>query len=80
MHDISATEAARHFSDLLDAVEHRGEGFAIVRRGKTVARLSPVGEGRGKRVKALLAELTPDPAWDSDLADLRAALILEERP
>ncbi|OFW54646.1 MAG: hypothetical protein A2V75_02055 [Actinobacteria bacterium RBG_16_70_17] len=80
MHDISATEAARHFSDLLDAVEHRGEGFAIVRRGKAVAHLSPVGDSRGKRVKALLAELAPDPAWGSDLADLRAALSLEERP
>jgi len=80
MRDINATEAARHFSDLLDAVEHRGEGFAIVRRGKAVAHVSPARGNPGKRVKALLAELAPDPAWAGDLADLRAALILDERP
>jgi prevent-host-death family protein len=78
--NISATDAARSFSDLLDAVEHRGEDFAIVRRGKAVARLAPVGRGSGKQVKALLAELAPDPAWAADLAALRASLVLEERP
>ena len=80
MRNISATDAARSFSDLLDAVEHRGEDFAIVRRGKAVARLTPVGRGSGKQVKALLAELTPDPAWAADLAALRASVVLEERP
>lgn len=79
MRSISATEAARSFSDLLDAVEHRGEGFAIIRRGKAVARLTPVGRGSGKEVKALLAELAPDPAWASDLAAIRASVVLEER-
>ena len=33
MKDISATEAGRHFSELLDAVEHRHESFVVVRRG-----------------------------------------------
>jgi prevent-host-death family protein len=80
MHEISATEAARHFSDLLDAVEHGREGFAIVRRGKPVAHLSPVTRGGGKRVKTLLADLPPDPKWAGDLAALRTSLILEERP
>jgi len=80
MRDISATEAARHFSDLLDAVEHRGEGFAIVRRGKAVAHLSPVSRGLGRQVNALLADSPPDPEWAGDLAALRASLLLEERP
>jgi prevent-host-death family protein len=80
MRDVSATEAARHFSDLLDAVEHRRESFAIVRRGKAVAHLSPVSRGLGKQVKVLLADLPPDPGWAGDLAALRASLRLEERP
>lgn len=80
MKEITATEAARHFSDLLDAVEHRREGFAIMRRGRTIAHLSPVTPGRGKRVKALLASLPADPAWADDLAALRASLLLEDRP
>jgi diketogulonate reductase-like aldo/keto reductase len=31
---VSATDAARNFADLLDAIEHRGEHFTIVRRGQ----------------------------------------------
>ena len=80
MREITATEAARRFSDLLDAVEYGREGFTIVRRGKAVAHLSPATRGRGKRVKALLAASSPDPAWAGDLAALRASLLLEERP
>ncbi|MBV8303271.1 MAG: type II toxin-antitoxin system Phd/YefM family antitoxin, partial [Acidimicrobiia bacterium] len=45
MSEVTATEAARSFSDLLDAVEHRGERFTIVRRGKAVAQLQPLAEG-----------------------------------
>ena len=37
--DVTATDAARNFADLLDAVEHRGEHFTIVRRGKAIADL-----------------------------------------
>jgi len=80
VNQISATEAARHFSDLLDAVEHRGEGFAIIRRGRVVARLSPIARGTGRQLKRLLAEVPPDPAWSTDLAALRASVLLEDRP
>src|SRR5256712_8670034 len=38
---ISATDASRKFSDLLDAVEHRGEEFVVERRGRAVAELTP---------------------------------------
>src|SRR5688572_4920967 len=31
MAEISATEASKRFADLLDAVEHRGETFTVVR-------------------------------------------------
>jgi len=30
---LTATEAARNFSDVLDAVERDGESFVVVRRG-----------------------------------------------
>ncbi|MBA2317940.1 MAG: type II toxin-antitoxin system prevent-host-death family antitoxin, partial [Euzebyales bacterium] len=33
MADVSATDAARNFADLLDAVE-RGAQFTIIRRGR----------------------------------------------
>lgn len=80
MKEISATEAARNFSDVLDAVEHTGESFTIVRRGKAVAHLEPVGLGRGAEVKDLLRRHRPDDQWSDDLAEVRALLEIEARP
>jgi len=77
--EITATRAARSFADLLDAVEHRGERFTIVRRGKAVARLQPVSEGHGTEVKALLRRHVPDRRWAQDLAAVRSLFELEER-
>ncbi len=79
MPEVSATEAARNFADLLDAIEHRGEQFTIVRRGKAVAHLEPVSRGRGGDVKALLRRHRPDKAWADDLAAVRSLLLVEER-
>ena len=80
MPDITATDAARHFSDLLDAVEHRGEHFTIVRRGKAVASLEPTPTGRGTNIKSLLRRNKPDANWSGELADLRELLEIEARP
>ena len=79
MPDVSATDAARHFADLLDAVEHRGEHYTIVRRGKAVAHLQPVSSGRGVDVKALLRRHRPDAGWSRELNDLRRQLEIENR-
>jgi prevent-host-death family protein len=78
--EITATEAARKFADLLDAIEHRGERFTIVRRGRPVAQLAPASSGHGRAVKAMLDRHRPDPRWRRDLADLRAAVVFQERP
>ena len=81
MSEITATEAARSFADLLDAVEHRGERFTIVRRGKAIATLEPMNEGHGADVKALLRRHRRDnPQWSKDLAALRSVVEIEERP
>jgi prevent-host-death family protein len=80
MGEVTATEAARRFADLLDAVEHRRERFTIVRRGKAVARLQPISEGRGAEVKDLLRRHAPDRRWMRDLAAVRSLVELEERP
>jgi prevent-host-death family protein len=79
MVEITPTRAARSFADLLDAVERRGERFTIVRRGKAVARLQPVSEGRGAEVKALLRRHPPDPRLVQDLAGVRSLVELEDR-
>jgi prevent-host-death family protein len=75
MKRITATEAARRFSDLLDAVDGERESFVVVRRGREVATISPASPATGGRLKALLAEHRPDPAWAGELGELRGALV-----
>jgi len=79
MPDVSATDAARNFSDLLDAVEHRGAEYTIVRRGRAVAHLEPVAKGRGADLKDLLRRTRPDRGWANDLARVRGILEIDER-
>ncbi len=79
MHEISATDAARRFADILDAVEHRGERFTIVRRGRAIAQLGPSAQGRGSEVKAVLRRHTPDTDWRDDLESVRALLEVDIR-
>lgn len=77
---MSATDAARNFSHLLDAVEHRGEHFTIVRRGKVIAQLDPVDTGRGSELKAMLRRHRRDPGFAADVASVRQLLQIESRP
>ena len=80
MSEITATEAARKFADLLDAVEHDGERYTITRRGKAVAYIEPVTRGRGADAKALLRRHRPDARWTNDLGEIRDLLEVEHRP
>jgi prevent-host-death family protein len=75
---VSATDAARNFADLLDAVEHRGEHFTIVRRGRAVAHLEPMSRGRGDGAKAVLRRHRPDRAWADDLESVRELLEVDD--
>ena len=70
----SATEASKHFADLLDAVEHRGETFTVVRRGRVVATIAPARRGTGADLRRILAENPPDDRWADDLRDLRQSV------
>lgn len=79
MTDISATDAARNFAQLLDAAEHRGEHFTIVRRGKAIAHVEPVGRGRGADAKAVLGRHHVDDGWSEDVGHVRDLLDLDER-
>jgi len=74
MQRLSATEAARRFSQVLDAVEARGESFVVVRRGRAVATVAPAVQAPGAHLKDLLLGEPPDAAWAGDLRDLRRSL------
>jgi antitoxin (DNA-binding transcriptional repressor) of toxin-antitoxin stability system len=79
MRRLSATEAARRFSSLLDQVERDGETFVVERRGRAVASISPAAAVSGRVVKDLLRAQAEDPDWLKELAELRGSLEPEER-
>jgi antitoxin (DNA-binding transcriptional repressor) of toxin-antitoxin stability system len=76
---VTATEAARAFSALLDSVEHEGETFVVTRAGRAVARIEPAPGTSGTAVKALLRHYAPDLAWQHELDEVHALLATEER-
>jgi prevent-host-death family protein len=71
MRELTATDASRGFADLLDAVEHRGESFRIVRRGRTVALVVPPRVFSREDLADLLATHRTDSAWALELTQLR---------
>jgi prevent-host-death family protein len=77
--EVTATEASRSFADLLDGVEHRGERYTIVRRGRIIAELAPVHPISGASAKTLLRRHRVDRDWAEELALLRASVTIEER-
>jgi antitoxin (DNA-binding transcriptional repressor) of toxin-antitoxin stability system len=61
---ISATEAARSFSDVVSRVRYRGEEFIVEKGGEAVCRISPVASSRAAKSTIgdflrLLEELPP---------------------
>jgi antitoxin (DNA-binding transcriptional repressor) of toxin-antitoxin stability system len=71
MAEISATEASKRFADMLDAVEHHGEIFTVVRRGRAIATVSPARHTTLAGLRSFLRDHRPDDAWERDLADIR---------
>ncbi len=71
LEQLSATDAARRFSAVLDRVEQRGESVVIVRHGRAVATIGPAGAGTGKALKAVLGAHRPDPELADEVRELR---------
>jgi prevent-host-death family protein len=69
MRTISATEASRKFSDLLDAIE-RGESVTVTRGNRPVAEIRPARRRTGRDLRAALAETSPpDDRFESEIAE-----------
>jgi len=79
MRRLTATEAARRFSDLLDRVEQDGETFVVERRGRAVASIAPAAPASGAAIKDLLRSVSRDEDWSAELTELRSALRPEDR-
>jgi prevent-host-death family protein len=74
MRTVSATEASRRFSDLLDAIE-RGESVTVTRGNRPVAEIHPARRRTGKDLRAALAGTSPpDEQFETGIADALALL------
>ena len=71
---LSATEAARRFSEVLDRVERDGESYVVVRHGRAVATIGPARGGTGKALKDALRANRPDADWADELRELRESV------
>ena len=79
MRTMTATEASRHFSDLLDAVE-RGETITIVRGNHPVAEIGPARRRTGADLRAALADVPPpDDEFGQAIAEAVAMVTSEVR-
>jgi prevent-host-death family protein len=77
MRTVTATEASRHFSDLLDAVE-RGETVTIVRGSHPVAEIGPARRRTGADLRAALAGTPPpDDTFARSIADAMSMVTSE---
>jgi prevent-host-death family protein len=74
---MTATEASRRFSDLLDAIE-RGETITITRGNHPVAEIRPALRRTGADLRAALADIPPpDDRFADDIADALTLLTTE---
>jgi prevent-host-death family protein len=78
MTTMTATDVARNFSSVLDAVA-RGETILITRGGQRVAELTPTPAANGAAVRDVLRRHTPDPAWADEIEAVRDLLYVAER-
>ena len=74
---MTATEASRKFSDLLDAIE-RGETITITRGHHVIAEIRPARRRTGADLRAALADVPPpDDKFAADISDALALVTAE---
>lgn len=77
---MTASEAARNFSSVLDSAEH-GETIVVTRSGRQVATIAPTPRANGAVLRSVLRRWQADPpadeAFATAVADARVAATTE---
>jgi antitoxin (DNA-binding transcriptional repressor) of toxin-antitoxin stability system len=76
---ISATEASRTFSEIVDRVHDGGEHFVVERGGEPVCRIEPVGAPKRCTGADLAAVFSSLPRLDPDYLDTVEKLTRRQR-
>lgn len=78
---VSATEAVRSFSDLLNRIRYRGEEFVVERAGEPICRMTPAAPAKTISLRDLVSLLREIPKADAGYAsDVRRAARSQGRP
>lgn len=78
MRTITATEASRRFSDLLDAIE-AGETVTVTRGNRPIAEIRPALRRTGRDLREALAGIAPpDDRFESDIEEAISGVIRED--
>ncbi len=78
---VSATEAVRTFSDLLNRIRYRGEEFVVERAGEPICRMMPAAPAKTLTLRELVSLLREIPSPDAGYAsDVRRAARSQGRP
>lgn len=67
MREMSASEASRNFSAVLDSAEH-GETIVVTRSGRRVALITPAPRANGKALRAVFRRWHGNAALDDKFA------------
>ena len=77
---ISATDAVREFSELLNRVKFRGERYIIERTGKPMARIEPTDPSPRRRTLSELGHLLDElPRLGDELESFAADIEVTQR-
>lgn len=81
MREMTASEASRNFSAVLDSVEH-GETVVVTRSGRRIASIAPAPAATGAVLNAVLARwrgsAALDDAFSESIGTARAAASIED--
>jgi prevent-host-death family protein len=81
MREVTASEASRNFSALLDSVEH-GETVVVTRGGRRIAAITPAPAANGGALNEVITRWRGSEALDDmfseNIADARAAASSEK--
>ena len=77
MRSVTATEASRRFSELLDAIE-AGETVTVTRGNRPVAEIRPARRRTGRDLRDAIAQIPPpDDRFVADIAGAVGGLVQE---
>ena len=68
MRELTASEASRNFSAVLDSVEN-GETIVVTRAGRRIASIAPASDATGAALNAVLTRWRGAAALDDDFAE-----------